>query len=170
MEDDERPRLGCRLNYVRKLPGMLKIVQLACSFIAIILVAVAPTLTYSGNKGFFIFVSIVAISITTILLLMALINLQAVFIPERWSIIELCWCAFIALFYFIAGIVIATATDGNALYGAAACFGFAACIAYIVDFINRIRLRRAEEASENTETTVTKTTTTTTVTRQQPVY
>ncbi|CAF1446410.1 unnamed protein product [Adineta steineri] len=169
MDNDERPRLGCRLNYVRKLPGMLKLVQLACSFIALILVAVAPTLTYSSRKGFFLFVSIVSLSVTTILLLMALINLQAVFIPERWSLIELCWCVFIALFYFIAGIVVATAVNGNAMFGAVAFFGFAACIAYIVDFINRIRLRRAEEASENTETTVTKTTTTT-VTRQQPVY
>jgi hypothetical protein len=49
--------------------------------------AAAPSLTYGGFKGFFVVVAGIAIIVTSFLLLLALINLQAVCIPERWPLI-----------------------------------------------------------------------------------
>jgi hypothetical protein len=53
--------------------------------------AAAPSLTYSGHKGFFVVVAGLAILVTSFLLLLALINLQAVCIPERWPLVVNCF-------------------------------------------------------------------------------
>ncbi|CAF1065011.1 unnamed protein product [Adineta ricciae] len=167
MSSEARPlRITCQINYLRTLPGILKIIQFACDILSIILGAAAPTLTYTGHKGFFVFVAILATVGTAFLLVLSLINLQAVCIPERWPMIEMFWCGFIALLYFIASIVIATIASNSGVFGAAAFFGFAAFIAYLADGLNRFRLMRTGLRGQHTETT----TTTTTVTRQEPTY
>ncbi|UJR20806.1 hypothetical protein I4U23_023918 [Adineta vaga] len=121
MDNDTRsPRLTCSLKYLRTIPGILKIVQFVCDVICIILGGVAPSLTFTGHKGFFLFVAVLAIVITTFLILLAVINLQAVCIPERWPLIEMFCCCIIALLYCIASIVVATAAKTNGVYGAAA--------------------------------------------------
>jgi hypothetical protein len=50
----------------------------------LILGLIAPGDGYTGQKGYFTFVAALAIIITTILFLLALINLQAVCCAERW--------------------------------------------------------------------------------------
>ncbi|CAF2113705.1 unnamed protein product [Rotaria magnacalcarata] len=172
MEYSTRPqRISCQYDYIRTIPGTLKAIQFLCDLVALILGATAPAISYSGHKGFFTFVAILAIIITTILFLLALINLQAVCIPDRWLLIEMFWCAFIALLFFIASIVVATIAKYNGVYGAAAFFGFAAFFTYLADAIYRFRLVRAGPRGRHTETyTSNTTTTTTTATRQQPTY
>ena len=52
-----------------------------------ILCAAAPTFSgYVGNRGFFIVVALLALVVTTFILLMAMLNIQAVCIPERWPL------------------------------------------------------------------------------------
>ncbi|CAF0994587.1 unnamed protein product [Rotaria sordida] len=172
MDYGTRPqRISCQYGYISTIPGILKAIEFICDAGALILGAVAPTITFTGHKGFFTFVAALAIIITTILFLLALINIQAVCIPDRWLVIEMSWCALIALLFFIASIVVATVAKYNGVYGAAAFFGFAAFITYAADAINRFRLLRAGPRSRHTETYTSNTTTTTTnVTRQQPTF
>jgi hypothetical protein len=47
----------------------------------------APTYTFMGQKGFFTFVAALAIIITTILFILAMLNIQGVCIPTRWPLI-----------------------------------------------------------------------------------
>jgi hypothetical protein len=48
---------------------------------------IAPAGDYAGQRGFLIFVTVLAVFVTTVLFLLAFINLQAVCIPERWLMI-----------------------------------------------------------------------------------
>ncbi|CAF0879317.1 unnamed protein product [Rotaria sp. Silwood1] len=161
-------RISCQYGYISTISGILKTIEFVCDAVALILGAAAPSMAFSGHKGFFTFVAALAIIITTILFALALLNIQAVCMPERWLFIEMFWCAFIALLFFIASIVLATVAKHNGVYGAAAFFGFAAFVTYVADAINRFRLLRAGPHGRHTETYTSNTTTT--VTRQQPTY
>ncbi|CAF2409583.1 unnamed protein product [Rotaria sp. Silwood2] len=169
MDYGTRPqRISCQYGYIRTISGILKTIEFVCDAVALILGAAAPSMVFSGHKGFFTFVAALAIVITAILFVLALLNIQTVCIPDRWLVIEMFWCALIALLFFIASIVVATIAKHNGVYGAAAFFGFAAFVTYVADAINRFRLLRAGPRSQHTETYISNTTTT--VTRQQPTY
>ena len=47
----------------------------------------APSEGYMGHKGYFTFVAVLAIIITTLLLIFALINLQATCCSARWLVV-----------------------------------------------------------------------------------
>jgi len=142
--------LACRLDYIQSIPGVLKLIELLCDLLAVILDGAAPAVPGgSGQKGFFLFVSILALIITTILLILAVLNIQNMFLKNRWPFIELVWCGFIALFYFIASIVIATIANQNGTYGGAAFFGFAAFITYVADAVFQFRTHRSNSYGQH---------------------
>lgn len=122
MDYGTRPqRISCQYGYIRTVPGILKTIELVsvffyqifhkrnnliqyiqlCDIIALILGAAAPSENYTGHRGFFMFVAALAIIITTFLFLLALINLQAVCIPERWVMIVSYLNKYIKLFWKI---------------------------------------------------------------------
>ncbi|CAF4044711.1 unnamed protein product [Rotaria sp. Silwood2] len=138
--------IGCQYEYIRSIPFVLKLIEFVCDLLAVSLCGAGPTLDEgNGRRGFFLFVSILALIITVVLLILCLIiNLKAIFNLHFWLKLEFGWCAFIALFYFIASIVIATAGKASGLYGAAAFFGFAAFITYVADAVHKfIQFRKA---------------------------
>lgn len=47
----------------------------------------SPSEGYVGHKGYFTFVAVLAIIITTLFLIFALINVQAVCCPARWLVV-----------------------------------------------------------------------------------
>jgi len=142
--------IACRLDYIRSVPGVLKLIELLCDLLAVILCGAAPLVDGgSGQKGFFLFVSILALIVTTILFILFVLNINNMLLKNRWPLIEMCWCAFIALFYFIASIVIATIAKQNGTYGAAAFFGFAAFITYVADAIFQFRTNRSSSYAHN---------------------
>ncbi|CAF3477660.1 unnamed protein product [Rotaria sp. Silwood1] len=121
-------------EYVRSPFFVLKAIELFCDLLSIILCGAGPNLEEgNGRRGFFLFVCIFALIITVVLLIICLINLKAMFHREIWHKIEIGWCTFFALFYFIGSIVIATAGKENGVYAGAATFGFLALFAYIAD-------------------------------------
>ncbi|CAF1080428.1 unnamed protein product [Rotaria sordida] len=134
---------------------VLKIIELVCDIIAVILCGAGPSLNEgNGRRGFFLFVTILALIITIVIFLICISNLKALCQKRHWYIIEIAWCIFIALFYFISSIVIATAAKDSGVYGAAAFFGFAAFCTYVADAIYQfLELRstpRAEQYATNT--------------------
>ncbi|CAF0977646.1 unnamed protein product [Rotaria sordida] len=108
---------------------VLKIIELVCDIIAVILCGAGPSLNEGNGR-------------------------RALCQKRHWYIIEIAWCIFIALFYFISSIVIATAAKDSGVYGAAAFFGFAAFCTYVADAIYQfLELRstpRAEQYATNT--------------------
>jgi hypothetical protein len=133
--------IGCRPFYLVSIPtGILKLIESLCNFLGVILCATGSTdAGGSGNKGFFLFVSILALIITFLLLVLGVLNVQKTYWPSRWPFIEFCWCAFIALFYFIASIVLAAVAKYNGVWGGATFFGFAAFITYVADALFQFR-------------------------------
>ncbi|UJR28772.1 hypothetical protein I4U23_009998 [Adineta vaga] len=147
--DSSSNSIGCNLGYFRNIPGILKIIELLCDLLGTILAGAAPICDgTSGKRGFYLFVSIVGLIITFILLILNLLNVPNVVLRGRWPLIEMGWCAFITLFYFIAGIVIATAGSCHGTYGAAAFFGFAAMITYAADAFFQFRAHRSGSLNE----------------------
>ncbi|CAF3457580.1 unnamed protein product [Rotaria sp. Silwood1] len=102
-------------EYVRSPFFVLKAIELFCDLLSIILCGAGPNLE------------------EVVLLIICFINLKAMFHKEIWHKIEIGWCTFFALFYFIGSIVIATAGKENGVYAGAATFGFLALFAYIAD-------------------------------------
>ncbi|CAF1506519.1 unnamed protein product [Adineta steineri] len=143
--DYESKGVTCRVDYIRSIPGILKIIELFCDLLGTALAGAGPAVdsVTTGQRGFFLFVSIVALIITTVLLVLGLLNIHNVFLTGRWPIIEFCWCAFISLFYFIASIVIATVGKYDGRFGAAAFFGFAAFITYVAEAVLQFRAYRS---------------------------
>ncbi|CAF1457868.1 unnamed protein product [Adineta ricciae] len=146
--DSTNHNIGCSLDYLRTIPGILKIIELLCDILGTILAGAAPVYdSTAGNRSFYLFVSILALIITFVLLILGLLNVHNVVLRGRWPIIELCWCLFICLFYFIAGIVIAVVGKYHGAYGAAAFFGFAAMIVYGADAFFQFRTYRGDSSS-----------------------
>ncbi|CAF0783422.1 unnamed protein product [Didymodactylos carnosus] len=81
--------------------------------------------------------------------------------------VEMFWCAFIALLYLIASIIVATLAKYHGVYGAAAFFGFAAFITYVFDGLNNFRMYRFGTTVERNYGNTTVTQQTTTTTRQE---
>lgn len=77
-------RISLQCNYLRSFPGVLKVIQFVCDLVALILGLAAPSDKYIGHKGYFTFVAALAIIITLLFLIFALINLQRVCCQVYW--------------------------------------------------------------------------------------
>lgn len=147
---NEAAGIGFEPGNFRSINGILKLIEFLCDLLAVILCGAASGVVGgSGHRGFFLFVSILALIITFFIIIIMLLNVQAVLLRGRWPMIELIWCGFIALFYFIASIVIATIANRNGTYGGAAFFGFAAFITYTADAITQFRTNRSSSYADN---------------------
>lgn len=148
-----RGGIGFEMGYLKSIPGALKIFELLFDFMALILSAAAPIIDgYSGNRGFFIFVTVLALIVTVLLFIIMLFKINESCLSQWWGNVELVWCMFIALFYFIGSIVIAVVGPYAGIYGAAAFFGFAAFLTYLGDGLNRLRLRLTGQDAPNRAT------------------
>ncbi|CAF3953368.1 unnamed protein product [Rotaria magnacalcarata] len=135
------------VDYIKSVPGILKMIELA-----IILCGAAPTIDgSSGNKGFFLFVSILALILTFALFIIFIFNINTWCPIIPWKYTELGWCAFIALFYFIASIVIATIAKYDGAYGGATFFGFAAFLTYTAEAVYHFLKIRGELPSTSAD-------------------
>lgn len=141
--------LSCSLDHIKSIAGVLQMFELLFDLLALIIGAAPPDVPgFSGNKGFFIFVTVLALVITLIFFILFCMKAQKLCCTARWFWIQIIWCAFISLLFFIGSIVIAVVGKENGAYGAAAFFGFAAMITYIADIIYTWRNRDASNPAD----------------------
>ncbi|XP_071959219.1 CKLF-like MARVEL transmembrane domain-containing protein 4 isoform X2 [Antedon mediterranea] len=155
--------LGCDTIYLTSVQGLLKLTQMAFSFIAFMCVTCAPWWEYSHTSGyqFFQFVSMTCLVLTSIQLF--LICTKLIFkIPLPWNIIDVVYHAFAVGFYFLASCLVA-AWAYNSSLAAGAAFGFFAFVAYAGGLYFAIMdYRRSQQLTENQPNTMSTTVTTTT--------
>ncbi|XP_044751602.1 CKLF-like MARVEL transmembrane domain-containing protein 4 [Coccinella septempunctata] len=131
-------------SYIQTLPGVLKIVQIVCSFIGFICIE-ASGLASHTRGGFFNFVALVAVLFTGILLIFYLLHIIEKTFRIPWLMVEFAFCAIWAFGFFAVSIM--AATYGSDAYLVAAFFGFCCMVAYAFDaFLKYSALKRGEIA------------------------
>ncbi|XP_064640198.1 plasmolipin-like isoform X2 [Lineus longissimus] len=151
---------GCYTGYIRTIPGILKIVEMALD--VIVLICCICMLIGAGGWGSFLAGS--ALFTTAILFIFHITNLIHR-LPGPWLMIEFAYFVIYAALYVITAIVCAAfaGTYISPASGAAAFFAFAAAGVYGVDAFLMFRTWRAA-GSPVGRTESTQATTTTTVT------
>ncbi|KAL3281805.1 hypothetical protein HHI36_005006 [Cryptolaemus montrouzieri] len=131
-------------TYIQTLPGILKIVQIVCSFIGFICIEVSGISNHTRG-GFFNFVALVAILFTGILLIFYLLHIIEKTYKIPWLMVEFGFCAIWALAFLAVSIM--AATYGADTYLVAAFFGFCCMVSYGFDaFLKYAALNRGEIA------------------------
>ncbi|KAL4705333.1 hypothetical protein ACJJTC_019019 [Scirpophaga incertulas] len=147
-------------QYVRTIPGILKIVQVLCSLLGFICIQCSRLNTLS--KGvFFSWISMIAFWFTGILLWLYLFHLVEKFYKIPWLKMEFGFCALWTFLYLLASILAVTVHD-NA-HSAAAFFGFVCMFAYAVDAFVKWRAARAGGLAQGTRVVSKQTAATVTV-------
>ncbi|XP_066265581.1 CKLF-like MARVEL transmembrane domain-containing protein 8 [Branchiostoma lanceolatum] len=129
------------VEYIKTIPGILKIVELFLGFIAWVCIASSG---YCCGENFVMFVEVTAWLATILLLVVHLLTLhnKAPLSALPWPFIEFCYHAGVTLMYFIAACVVAATTGNratvwaawyNSTYSAASAFAFFTTIAYGID-------------------------------------
>ncbi|CAB3231563.1 unnamed protein product [Arctia plantaginis] len=117
-------------SYIKTIPGILKIVQVLCSFIGFICI-LTSRLSSAPRGEFFNWISMIAFWFTGILLGFYLFHILEKFYKIPWLKIEFGFCSLWTFFFLLASILATTVHDNS--YSAAAFFGFVATIAYAID-------------------------------------
>lgn len=148
--------IGLHLDYIRTVPGILKIVEIVVSIIVIITSSVYYWFTLHGG-GWVQFVSITATLCTAFLFLARLFNFHHRLLGP-WLLIEFIYYCVFTLFYLIAAIVAAVKGAWHDSVAATAFFAFAATAVYAVDTFFQFRAYRTGQTEMTTTTTTTTTT------------
>ncbi|CAD5122304.1 DgyrCDS10742 [Dimorphilus gyrociliatus] len=93
------------VNYIKSIPGLLKIAQIVLSLITFICASVKSSFVKEGG-GWVQFVSMTALIICTVLLIFYVTSLINK-LPGPWPLIEFVYYGVYTLFYFIAFVVAA---------------------------------------------------------------
>ncbi|XP_035662383.1 plasmolipin-like [Branchiostoma floridae] len=138
-------RVGVSLNidYIKSIPGILKVVEL---LFGLIVWACVASYVYAGGQHWVMFVAVTSWLFTLLLFIFCLLSLRdtmPVVSGFNWNLIEMVYAAVVTFCYFIAACVQAgtTGVGGNTFmarghystYAAAAAFAFLVTIAYGVD-------------------------------------
>jgi len=118
--------------YLRTLPGMLKVAQIALNFLGFMTIAISGTAVYS-SASFFDSIAGFAFWFSGILLAFYLFHIIEKFFKIPWLKIELGFCALWTVFYLIASTMVASLMSVSAALGVAAFFGFCAMVCYGYD-------------------------------------
>ncbi|OQV24765.1 hypothetical protein BV898_01356 [Hypsibius exemplaris] len=163
------------IQYLRTIPGWLKIAQLILMLIAFILAAAAwssssywcPGLsnTYcynsytTGSAGWAKFVTITGFIITLILLNLYLFHLIEKLYQVNWLFVEFIYCVVVTVCLFIAGcVMIPTYGTYDGTRGAVVFFCWAAMAAYGYDAFLKFKAWRNGEVAQGVSATVTTST------------
>lgn len=117
-------------SYLKTIPGILKIVQVLCSFLGFICILSSRVSTLSRGT-FFSTISMIAFWFTGILLGFYLFHILEKFYKIPWLKMEFLFCAIWTGLYLLASILTTTVHDNG--FAAASFFGFVAMLAYAVD-------------------------------------
>ncbi|KAF5307797.1 hypothetical protein FQR65_LT06669 [Abscondita terminalis] len=145
-------------SYIKTKDGILKIVEIALSFIGFISVQCSQFSIHPTGKWYST-VSMFGVWITGILLLFYLFHIIEKLYKIPWIKFELFFCAIIALCFLIASSMVAPL--GIPAFEAGAFFGFAAMVAYAVDTYFKYVAMRSGALAQG-ERQITKETTVTT--------
>nr|BAM19475.1 unknown unsecreted protein [Papilio xuthus] len=96
--------------YIRTIPGILKVVQVACSLLGFICIQFSA-LNNAGKGSYFSWISMVAFWFTGILLGFYLFHIVEKFYKIPWLKIEFVFCSLWTLLYCIAAILAVTVRD-----------------------------------------------------------
>uniref|UniRef100_A0A1B6KCF7 MARVEL domain-containing protein n=1 Tax=Graphocephala atropunctata TaxID=36148 RepID=A0A1B6KCF7_9HEMI len=127
-----QPELRYDPLYLRTLPGMLKVAQIALNFLGFLSIAISGNAGYS-QASFFDSISGFAFWFSGFLLAFYLFHVIEKFYKIPWLKIELGFCALWTVFYLIASTMVAGLTSISAALGVAAFFGFCAMVVYGYD-------------------------------------
>ncbi|GAV08066.1 hypothetical protein RvY_17815-2 [Ramazzottius varieornatus] len=150
------------VNYLRTLPGLLKIIELILMLIAFILAASAwsstswycGTSTYcyytyaASSAGWTKFVTITGFIITLILLQLYLFHLIERFYSVPWLQLEMIYCAVVAVLLLIAGATMINYSAIDGTRGACVFFCWAAMIVYAFDAFLKFKSFRNGELAQ----------------------
>lgn len=146
------PEIRLRLDYIKTIPGILKIVEVVASIITFICASVVPW-GYLG-AGWVQFVSISAFITALIWFIFYLIGVIYRF-PGPWILIEFIYYCVFTLFFLIAAIVSAARAHAAPSIGAAAFFAFVCTAVFAVDTFFQFRAWRTGQTEMTTTTTTT---------------
>ncbi|KAG6453010.1 CKLF-like MARVEL transmembrane domain-containing protein 4 [Manduca sexta] len=144
-------------SYLVTLPGILKVVQVLCSFLGFICIQFSR-FNNQTTGSFFSWISMIAFWFTGILLGFYLFHLVEKFYKIPWLKIEFVFCALWTLFYLIVSIMATTVHDNP--HSAAAFFGFVAMAVYAVDCFLKWKAVRAGGLAQGTRVVSKQTTST----------
>ncbi|CAG5048056.1 unnamed protein product [Parnassius apollo] len=126
--------------YLKTIPGILKIAQVACSLLGFICIQFS-SFNNMGKGTYFSWISMIAFWFTGILLGLYLFHMVEKFYKIPWLKIEFVFCALWTLLYVLAASLAITVRDKP--HSAAAFFGFVATAAYAMDAFVKWRAVRA---------------------------
>lgn len=159
--------IGPHIEYLKTIPGILKIVEIVLSLIVVICIAVQ----FFPGDGWVWFVSMSAFITVLIWFILYFIGVYGR-LPAWRGILEFIYYCIFTVFYLIAAII-AAARAGQGWgsgAGAAAFFAFAATAVFAVDTFFQFRAWRAGQTEMATSTSTTTTTTTHTHVEQKATY
>ncbi|KAF5281239.1 hypothetical protein FQA39_LY05125 [Lamprigera yunnana] len=150
-----RTNLRYDSSYIRQKEGILKIAQVALSFIGFICIqctsyAIIPTAKWYST------VSMFGVWVTGILLVFYLFHIIEVCYKIPWIQFEMFFCAIIALCFLIASTMVVVL--GEPAFEAGGFFGYCAMVAYIIDAYLKFLAMRAGALAQG-ERQITKETT-----------
>lgn len=152
-------QVGLQIDYVKSIPGILKIVEIVVSIVTFICASIRLGWVPLGG-GWVQFVSMTAFISTFVFFIFHFLNIISK-IPANipWNLIEfIYYCIFTGL-YLIAAIVAAARGNLDPSIGATAFFGFVATVVYGIDTFFQFRNWRSGPtqmvATANTTTTTT---------------
>jgi len=170
------------VNYLRTIPGILKIAQLVLMLIAFILAAAAWSsgylvvtgYTYSGytmgSAGWTKFVTITGFIITLILLFLYLFHLIERLYQVNWLFAELIYCVVVAVCLFISGAIMIPYANYDGTRGACTFFCWVAMVAYLADAFFKFKSWRNGEVAQGVKPSVTSSSTVVTGPARPPPY
>jgi len=143
----QAPRIRFDPSYIRTLPGILKIVQMALNLIGYICCALSMANLHSRG-AWFDFVSMTGFWLTGILLVLYLMHIVEKFQQIPWMLIEVGYTGLWTFFYFTCSMAVAVWGGQFEMFAAAAFFGFAAMFAYGADFFFKFKGFRSGEVAQ----------------------
>uniref|UniRef100_A0AC35GGD6 MARVEL domain-containing protein n=1 Tax=Panagrolaimus sp. PS1159 TaxID=55785 RepID=A0AC35GGD6_9BILA len=123
------------LDYLRTLPGMLKLIEITMCFLCFLSVLVGGPAYFHG-VSFATFVSVFGFSISLILLILYLFHVVDQFQHLPIIVTEMIYCFIWTIFFFIVGSIFALASakySTGFFWAIAAIWAFGALMAYGID-------------------------------------
>ncbi|XP_053973509.1 CKLF-like MARVEL transmembrane domain-containing protein 4 [Hylaeus anthracinus] len=127
-----QPNIRFDTSYIRTVPGMLKVAQVAFNLLGFICIT-ASSQGNTSRGGWFNTVAMIGFWCTGILLVFYLFHIVEKFSKIPWLKVEFIYCAIWTAFYLLAAALAADYAKVVEAFGAAAFFGFCAMVAYGYD-------------------------------------
>lgn len=144
-------------TYIRTIPGMLKIAEIALNLIGFICIEASGYHSYHSRGAWFNTVAMFGFWFTGIMLAFYLFHVVEKFFKIPWLKIELIFCSLWVLFYLIASCL--AVTFPHEAYAVAGFFGFCAMVVYGYDAYLKLNAVKNGELAQgeravNKQTTV----------------